>query len=178
MVARKKMEQKEEASYMGFTKDDIHKVLNGAYSRKELIAIYKKLFGKETKGSNGKWLKQKIAYELQQKLRYPDGEPDRVKARHKALGDKEPEAQETTKGGAPKKDKPRDERLPKPGTILEREYGGKKVKVKVNEGDFHLLDDEGEVVDTFKSLSGAAREITKGNVNGFLFFGLIERKAA
>lgn len=61
----------------------------------------------------------------------------------------------------------RDSRLPVPGTVLEREYEGKTVRVKVLEDGFEF---RGK---TYRSLSAVAREATGTIWNGLLFFHLI-----
>ena len=69
--------------------------------------------------------------------------------------------------------KPRDPRLPAPGTTTMREYKGKVLKVK-------YLDDGVEVDGTrHDSLSAAARAVTGAkSINGFLFFDLVPTKPA
>jgi hypothetical protein len=61
----------------------------------------------------------------------------------------------------------RDDRLPKPGSVLERLYKGKTLRVTVT--------DEGFVWEArpYRSLSAVAMAITGAKaMNGFLFFGL------
>jgi Protein of unknown function (DUF2924) len=59
-----------------------------------------------------------------------------------------------------------DTRLPPPGTFLKRSFKGKPVLVKVLAAGFEY---DGRV---FGSLSPIANEVTGGNCNGFIFFGL------
>jgi hypothetical protein len=59
-----------------------------------------------------------------------------------------------------------DTRLPPPGTLLRRRFKGKSVLVKVLATGFEY---EGRI---FGSLSPIANEVTGGNWNGFVFFGL------
>lgn len=68
---------------------------------------------------------------------------------------------------APNEKRPRDPRLPAPGTVLEREYQGKTLRVKVLEDGFEF---RGK---TYRSLSAVAREATGTIWNGLLFFHLI-----
>lgn len=63
----------------------------------------------------------------------------------------------------------RDPRLPKPGVILSREYGGLTHEVEVLEEGFRW---SGK---SHSSLSAIARAITGTSWNGFLFFGLLKR---
>ncbi len=72
------------------------------------------------------------------------------------------------KAAAPK---PRDSRLPAPGTVLAREYKGKTCKIAVGESTFAY---EGK---TYTSLSALAREITgAASINGYLWLGLTGAK--
>jgi Protein of unknown function (DUF2924) len=59
-----------------------------------------------------------------------------------------------------------DTRLPPPGSFLRRSFKGKSVLVKVLAAGFEY---DGRV---FGSLSSIANEVTGGNCNGFVFFGL------
>ena len=70
------------------------------------------------------------------------------------------------KGETPR---PRDPRLPKPGTILTREFQGKKVEVEVLDAGFRY---DGDV---WRSLSAIARKVSGTSWNGFLFFNLLTR---
>ncbi len=63
-----------------------------------------------------------------------------------------------------------DPRLPMPGTILVREYKGRKIRVRVLPNGFEY---EGE---PYGSLTAVARKVTKAHWNGFVFFGLSNRK--
>ena len=64
-----------------------------------------------------------------------------------------------------------DERIPLPGTILVREYKGRKLQVRVVENGFEF---QGEI---FRSLSAVAKSITGTHCNGFLFFRLNRSKS-
>lgn len=65
-----------------------------------------------------------------------------------------------------------DARLPKPGSVIERPYKGKTLKLKVLESAFELDGKE------FRSLSSAAQHATKAaSINGFLFWKLIPARA-
>ena len=72
------------------------------------------------------------------------------------------------KGGTPR---PRDPRLPKPGTVLTREFQGKKVHVEVLDAGFRY---DGDV---WRSLSAIARKVSGTSWNGYLFFNLLKRAA-
>jgi hypothetical protein len=58
------------------------------------------------------------------------------------------------------------------GTVLTREWHGKRIEAKVVEGGYEV---EGVV---YRTLSEAAKAITGAHWNGRLFFGLTERKKA
>jgi len=60
----------------------------------------------------------------------------------------------------------RDPRLPKPGTVIEREWHGKKYLVRVLDSGFEYGGKP------FRSLSAAAKHITGQIVNGFAWFKL------
>jgi hypothetical protein len=60
-----------------------------------------------------------------------------------------------------------DERLPKPGSTITREYKGKTLTVEVLEAGFRLDGRE------YRSLSALARAVTgAASINGFMFWGL------
>ncbi len=62
--------------------------------------------------------------------------------------------------------RPRDNRLPAPGSIITKIYRGKTIEVKVLENGFEY---EGKV---FKSISRVAMTIVKRQISGYVFFGL------
>ena len=62
--------------------------------------------------------------------------------------------------------RPRDNRLPVPGSIITKTYRGKTIEVKVLENGFEY---EGKV---FKSISRVAMTIVKRQISGYVFFGL------
>ena len=73
---------------------------------------------------------------------------------------------------APAKDatpRPRDPRLPRPGTVLTRTFNGKEIKVEVLDAGFRY---DGDV---WRSLSAIARKVSGTSWNGFLFFNLLTR---
>ena len=59
-----------------------------------------------------------------------------------------------------------DDRLPMPGTMLQRKYKGHIYEVEVLDGGFAY---DGEV---YRSLSAVAYAITGGHWNGYLFFNM------
>lgn len=62
----------------------------------------------------------------------------------------------------------RDSRLPAPGSTLTKTYHGKTIEVKVLENGFEY---KGKV---YKSISRVAMTITKRQISGYVFFGLIK----
>ena len=62
--------------------------------------------------------------------------------------------------------RPRDNRLPTPGSIITKTYRGKTIEIKVLENGFEY---EGEVC---KSISRVAMTIVKRPISGYVFFGL------
>ena len=70
------------------------------------------------------------------------------------------------KDGTPR---PRDPRLPKPGTFLTRTFNGKEIKVEVLAAGVRY---DGDV---WRSLSAIARKVSGTSWNGFLFFNLLTR---
>ena len=59
-----------------------------------------------------------------------------------------------------------DSRLPMPGSVLHKQYGGRRLLVRVHSSDFEW---EGK---RFASLSAVAQAVTGTKWNGFAFFGL------
>ena len=62
--------------------------------------------------------------------------------------------------------RPRDNRLPVPGSIITKTYRGKTIEVKVLENGFEY---QGT---TYKSISRVAMDIVKRPISGYVFFGL------
>ena len=62
-----------------------------------------------------------------------------------------------------------DDRLPAPGTILERLYKGRTYRVNVLDDGFEYSGEK------YRSLTAVAQTITGSHWNGFLFFGLQQK---
>lgn len=88
----------------------------------------------------------------------------KVKARQAAP--RTPRAEAKT----PRKERDRDPRLPRAGTVISRKHKGKLYEVKVNLSDFTFNGAR------YTSLSTIAREIAGTPWNGFTFFGLSKTK--
>ncbi len=114
-----------------------------------------------------KALREKLE-ELTGKKTRSNNRPYLLKQVIKAL--EEQAARETAKAkskSTARKPRERDPRLPPIGTILEREYKGKKICATVLDDGFEY---RGK---TYRSLSAVAREATGTIWNGFLFFKVI-----
>jgi hypothetical protein len=132
---------------------------------------YEELF-KETPGSRNKQnLIKRIAYRMQEQLEGSLSE--RARKRAAELAD-EAHIRVRSQPGAQGEDTPvavpaqvkRDPRLPPVGTVLVREFGGKRHEVTIREQDVLYTGK------SYRSLSSAARAITGTPWNGFRFFGL------
>jgi hypothetical protein len=115
----------------------------GRMNMAALKATYKRVFGKETVSRNRELVRKRLAARL----------------REMALDG----------SGA---SRPRDERLPASGTVLERTHDGTVHEVTVLEEGFRY---DGAV---YGSLSTVAKVITGGGIwNGFVFFGRALKEA-
>ena len=140
-------------------------------SLSDLQTKYKELFpGQQAPSNNKVYLWRKIAYRLQE-MEY-GGISEETQGKIQELIKKYDPVNNTTvrpdniagKGG--KKKINRDRRLPIPGTILTKEYKGKRFEVKIVESGFEYNNK------IYKSLSAIAKEITGAHWNGYLFFNL------
>lgn len=149
----------------------------------ELKQAYRRLFQVESHSKNTVYLRKKLAFRIQELAE--GGLPAEARLQLEALM---PEhipltGEQTSSKRGPRASRlnrrakcpaplpPRDPRLPAIGTTLQREYQGTHHEVQVlDQGFLHQA--------TFhRSLSSVARAITGTAWNGFLFFGLISRKA-
>ena len=138
---------------------------------KALQARYQELFGEPTFSSNAAYLFRRIAWRLQAKAHGDLSERARQRsaalAEDAALRLRAPRQfwrKDGSAGLTPPP--PRDPRLPPPGTVLQRPYGGRTLEVTVLVAGFCY---QGQVYD---SLSQLAQRITGTRWNGFHFFGL------
>lgn len=145
--------------------------LKGAALREK----FKEVVGVETKSNNRPYVLKRIVDALQARA----AKAPEVAAQHVVNSEAPTRTRAATKAAdaQPGAKRERDPRLPAPGTVLEREYDGKTIRVKVLEDGFEF---RGE---TYRSLSGIAREATGTTWNGLLFFHLVpyakrEKKAA
>lgn len=133
----------------------------------ELREKYRALFGDEARSGNRDWLWRRIAYRIQEMAEGSLSE--RARGRAKELAD---EAHIRVRVPAPKLPEPakppvrrtRDTRMPQAGTVLTRDFGGKRHEVTVLDGGLLY---GGKV---YRSLSAVARAITGTQWNGYRFF--------
>ena len=148
----------------------------------ELKATYIEVYGEPSRSNNVDYLRKKIAWRIQELAEGGLSEcamakvaeigkdvPIRVrptpaiKAAVAAMMAEPVQTTHTTK--------PRDPRLPPPGSILRRTHQGVEHEIIVHESDFEYRGQR------YRSLSKIAREITGTPWNGLLFFGLTIRKS-
>ncbi|MCL4488398.1 MAG: DUF2924 domain-containing protein [Chloroflexi bacterium] len=139
----------------------------------QLRKKYAEVFGEESRSNNRQFLYRRIAWRIQALAE--GGLSERARLRAMAIANdadlrirapkrrSDPNAFLEVTAKVPK---PLDNRLPAPGTWLEREYRGQRIAVKVRADGFEF---EGRV---YKSLTAVANEATGGKWNGFKFFGL------
>lgn len=134
---------------------------------------YRELFGEEPRSKHKESLVRRIAWRMQAAAEGGLSE----RARQRALviaadadlrcllprGDKGKEA--LLNSGALRYDR----RIPAPGAVLEREYRGRSIAVKVLASGFEF---EGR---SYRSLSAIASEVSGTRWNGLAFFGLTGR---
>jgi len=138
----------------------------------ELKRRYRKVFGEATKSNNKPYLLKRIAYRLQEK-KYGGLSP-RARQRAEQLGKDAPirRRPDLKKGmGLLTPERPRDPRLPKVGTVLRREFGGKEHTATVLSDGFDYRGKH------FRSLSAIAKAVTGTSWNGYGFFGLLGQRA-
>jgi hypothetical protein len=132
---------------------------------------YEELFN-ETPGSRNKQnLIKRIAYRMQEQLEGSLSERARKRAAeladeaHIRVRSQPGEQEEDTPVAVPAQVK-RDPRLPPAGTVLVREFGGKRHEVTIRDQDVLYAGK------SYRSLSSVARAITGTPWNGFRFFAL------
>ena len=142
----------------------------------QLRVKYLELFGQPSRSNHKQFLFRRIAWRLQalaygelseqarkRALALAQDVDLRIKAPAHRVGAPHHVLQPTLRS----RRKPgRDERLPEPGSILEREYKGQRIVVQVLPNGFQYQDR------FFKSLSAVARQATGTPWNGYEFFRL------
>jgi len=139
-----------------------------------VLARFQELFGESPRARNRVFLLRRVAWRLQANLHGGLSERARQRAleiaddRELRLTAPSPRRVAPSAAAAP----PSDTRLPLPGAVLQRQYRGRAIQVKV------LLDGFEHDGQRFASLSAIAERITGTRWNGFVFFGLQSRKRA
>jgi Protein of unknown function (DUF2924) len=144
-----------------------------------LKSKYRELIGEESKSLNKQFLFRRIAWQLQATVE--GGLSERARCRAAAIAEdrdlrtRAPQAfvshPEIPAGStAALRRRQRDDRLPKPGTLLMRRFRGGEILVKVLDEGFEYQGAH------YRSLSAIARKATGTRWNGLLFFGLTERR--
>jgi hypothetical protein len=134
----------------------------------QLKAEYVRLFGEPPRSHHKRQLIRRIAWRLQVQAEGDIGRQARKRVGQ--LADLSWLRLTAPPGWEPSPTKritrPRDHRLPAPGTILKRTYKGHVVEVQVLDRGFEY---QGQ---RYRSLSAVAQVVTESHWNGFHFFGL------
>jgi hypothetical protein len=139
-----------------------------------LRARFAAVFGAPTRAHDKVWLVKRIAWRLQA---LAEGDlSQRALQRAAELVNEadvrlsppplDPAAADPAPASAPRLCLPRDDRVPRPGTLLTRRYKGRTLQVEVLEHGFAY---DGQV---YRSLSAVAKAITGSHCSGYLFFRL------
>ena len=138
-----------------------------------LVSRYGELFGEPPRTRHRVYLLRRVSWRLQAKQW--GGLSQRALDRALAIADDRDlrlTAPQPRRSGASQVQATRDPRLPLPGVVLKRQFGGHEVAVKVLVSGFEYQGRK------FASLSGVAERITGTRWNGFVFFGLQRRRHA
>jgi len=146
----------------------------------ELAQRYTEVFGEPTRSRNKAFLKKKVAHRIQEIAE--GGLSARARDRIDELAEDAPirrrqhrsrgaDSTPATGATAPT-EKPRDPRLPAAGETLVKIHKGVEHEVRVLKDAFEYRGER------YRSLSKIAKVITGTTWNGFLFFGLTQRKPA
>jgi hypothetical protein len=135
----------------------------------ELRKRYLELFGEESRTAHKQHLMKRIAWRLQV---LAEGDLSE-RARRRALeiaDDADLRKKVPSQFAPPVVQRSRlDARLPVPGTLLTRVYGGRNIEVRVLADGFEYQGAR------YHSLSAVARAVTGTRWNGLVFFGLAKR---
>lgn len=137
-------------------------------SADELAAMYEDLFGIEPPIRRHTWLWRRVAWRLQFDER--GGLSREATERLLKLAEEYPAPSEDRRRTTTPAPGIRRARMITPGTIFEREYKGRMIRVSALADGF-----EWEGV-TYSSLSAVAKAVTGSAWNGRMFFGLTKRK--
>ncbi len=135
---------------------------------KELKMRYRELFGEASPSSNGPHLLRRIAWRLQARAEGDLSQHARQRAADLAE-DVDLRVRAPLTFGKQVDEPPtgtmRDPRLPPPGSVLQRWYQGRCIRVQVLEDGFEYNGKR------YGSLSAIAHQVTGTRWNGFVFFG-------
>jgi len=144
----------------------------------QLRLRYEDLFAEGSRSSNRRHLIRRLAWRIQAQAE--GGLSERARRRAEELVDEcavrlsPPRGSDGPAGEAPALQaaglRPRDRRLPAPGTVLVRKYKGQVLQVTALEKGFL------HAGETYRSLSAVARAITGSRWSGHVFFGLAPRR--
>ena len=141
----------------------------------ELRCEWERLYGEPTRSQNKQFLYRRLAWRIQELEQ--GGLSQRTRNRVNELAPdsfvrtRTPQASHNATDGAQTvRKRPRDSRLPSPGTVIVKAYKGRELRLVVHDDHFEL---DGR---SFRSLSEAARHVTGSRWNGPLFWGLTSRK--
>jgi hypothetical protein len=147
----------------------------------ELHRLYRAMFGRDVQSGNSEQARRRIAWRVQSERE--GGLPD--SARRHALAMARESAVRIRVGveRTGRSDSPRhatvtglvsdhDPRVPMPGSVIVKEYRGRRILVRVLDAGFEW---DGR---HFLSLSAVARDITGTKWNGLAFFGLAKTRAS
>lgn len=149
-------------------------------SVRELRQQYAEVFGESTNAANKPWLIKRIAWRLQSNIEGDISQRARERATEIAndadvrmspppdCPQHHPKASPADRIKTQKVEFSLDDRLPTPGTILNREYKGVVHQVRVRANGFEY---DGSV---YKSLTAVAKVITGQHCSGFTFFKLVK----
>jgi len=144
----------------------------------QLLGKYVEVFGEPSRSRHKDFLRKRIAWRIQAQA-YGDLS-ERARRRAEELANDadlrirmspmsgEPNGPTTIHAFKPSEHR----RTPLPGSVITREYQGRKLLVTVLDNGFEF---EGAV---YKSLTAVARAVTGTHWNGPLFFGLNKKEAA
>ena len=144
---------------------------------------YQEVFGEESRSANRGFLFRRIAFRLQARaegdlserarrraLEIADDSDLRLRVSKSLFGDDAQRKSEAAANPDMGYSRPRDSRLPVPGTVLTRQFENRRIVVTVLEDGFEYQSRR------YGSLSAIAREITGTRWNGLAFFCLVERR--
>ena len=135
----------------------------------ELARRYEDLFNSQPRSRNPAWLRKRIGFKLQERAYVVLSGPARAELNRLAANIELPKA---AAGGHVRNvvaKKPSTQ--PRPGTVLQREWHGTRIRVEVVFDGF-VYDGE-----HFKSLSAVAKHVTGQHWSGPRFFNLVGRKS-